>query len=201
MTFSIYTLYRMCQPGFRNRRIRLFLDLFQPKPSTRILDVGGFVHDWDGVPVDSPITLLNTDDPRAGLQASERFHCHIGDGRQLPFGDRSFEIAFSNSTIEHVGSYEDQKRFARELRRVGRGLFVQTPNRWFFAEPHFVTVFVHYLPWRLARRLIRFCSFRGFFRSGDNVDLTRLASELRLLSYREMRELFPDSEIYRERWL
>ena len=202
MAFGIYTLYRMVQPGVRNRRIRLFLELFQPTASTRILDVGGLVYDWDGVvPIESPVTLLNMDDPRAGQKVSGRFDCRIGDGRQMPFADQSFDIAYSNSAIEHVGSYEDQERFAAELRRVGRGVFVQTPNRWFFAEPHFVTIFVHYLPWPLARRLIRYCSVRGLFRSGDNIDLGQLASELRLLSHREMTKLFPDCEIRREKWL
>jgi hypothetical protein len=200
MAFGIYSLYRRFQPGFRNQRIRLFLEAFQPGTQTRILDVGGLVWNWYDVPIKSEITLFNTDDPRIGPPAPDRFHCQNGDGRHLPFSDRSFDIAFSNSTIEHVGTYEDQKQFANELRRVGRGLFVQTPNRWFFAEPHFVTVFVHYLPWCLAKRLIRFCSFRGIFRGGDNIDLRNLAAELRPLSYREMKELFPDCEIWREKW-
>ena len=95
----------------------------------------------------------------------------------------------------------DQQRFAAEIRRVGRQVFVQTPNRWFFIESHFLTGFEHFLPWRVARQLLRFCSVRGLFRSGDNVDLRQLAAELRLLDFRQMQTLFPDCEIHREKWL
>lgn len=200
MGFGIYSLYRKFQPGFREKRIRLFLEKLKPGSDTRILDVGGHAYDWEGVPVDSRITLLNVAYP-TGAQNSSRFTSLIGDGRKMDFEEGAFEIAYSNSVIEHVGSFEDQKRFASEARRVGKRIFVQTPNRWFPVEPHFGALFVHFLPWTLAKVLLRFLSFRGLFRSGDNVDLKHLANELRLLSFREMRELFPDCEIYRERCL
>ena len=43
MGFGIYSLYRAIQPRLRERRIRDFLELFQPTSDTRILDVGGLV--------------------------------------------------------------------------------------------------------------------------------------------------------------
>ncbi len=200
MRFGIYELYNLIQPGFRQRRIKLFIQLFKPSKDTRILDVGGFVYDWeDVVPIESPVTLLNLYHPPPKNLAS-RYKLEIGDGRKLKYSDQSFDIAYSNSVIEHLPTFEDQQQFADELRRVGRQVFVQTPNRWFFIESHFLTVFVHYLPWRIARKLIRFCSFRGFFRSGDNVNLNQLARELRLLDYKKMQTLFPDCEIHREKW-
>jgi SAM-dependent methyltransferase len=134
------------------------------------------------------------------MQNSARFKSIIGDGRKMDFADGSFDIVYSNCVIEHVGTFEDQKRFAAEARRVGKKLFVQTPNRWFFIEPHFGAVFLHFLPWSIARHLLRILSFRGLVGSGDNIDLKDLANELRLLSYREMKALFLDCEIYREKW-
>ena len=201
MSPSIYQLYARIQPGFRNRRRKLFLERLQPGPSTRVLDVGGFVYDWEGVvPISSPITVLNRErQPTGPIPA--RYTCVVGDARKMDFADQSFDIAYSNSVIEHLGSYEDQQRFAAEIRRVARRLFVQTPNRWFFMEPHFVVPFIHYLPGSVARPMLRFCSVRALLRRGDNVDLRQLASELRLLSFREMKLLFPDCEIYRETWL
>jgi|GEM_PF-6932255 len=60
MAFGIYQFYRLFQPGFRRQRIGLFIKLFRPDATTRILDVGGFPSDWEGVvPIESPITLLN----------------------------------------------------------------------------------------------------------------------------------------------
>jgi hypothetical protein len=198
---NIYGLYRVFQPGFRSRRLRLFLDSFHPGPATRILDVGGHPYDWaDVTPVTSPITFLKVTYPPMG-PVSQRFTCLVGDGRKMEFSDRSFDIVFSNSVIEHVGGWEDQKRFASEIRRVAKQVFVQTPNRFFFIEPHFGAIFIHLLPWRIAKRLLCVFSFRGLFRRGDNVAVKQLADELRLLSIREVRELFPDCEIHREKWL
>lgn len=201
MGIGIYKLYGLFrQQGFRKRRIRFFLETFKPGVSTRILDVGGHAYDWEQLPITSPVTLVNTTYPPGCQVNNDRFTSDLSDGRKLPYGPQSFEIAYSNSVIEHVGMYEDQKQFAAEIRRVGRQVYVQTPNRWFFVEPHFLAVFIHYLPWSIAKHLIRFCSFRGLFRKGDNVDLRELAEELRLLTYREMKELFPDCEIHREKW-
>jgi len=199
MKFGIYQLYGIFQPGLRKRRFQLFLDLLRPAAATRILDVGGYVRNWQSVGIDSTVVCVNVD-PASGESAPGRITCEAGDGRKMRFADGSFDIVYSNSVIEHVGSWEDQQRFAAEVRRVGRDLFVQTPNRWFFIEPHFVTVFVHWLPWPLAKRILRFLSFRGWVRAGDNIDLNQLADELGLLSFRQMRELFPDCEIHREKW-
>jgi hypothetical protein len=201
MGIGIYKLYGFFrQQRFRDRRIRFFLDTCKPNEHTRILDVGGHAYDWQSLPIRSKVTLVNTVYPPGCQVDNERFRSEIGDGRQLDYETASFDVAYSNSVIEHVGSSEDQKKFAAEIRRVGRAVFVQTPNRWFFVEPHFLAVFIHYLPARLARPLLRVFSFRALFRRGDNVDLKALSEELRLLSYREVKALFPDCEIHREKW-
>jgi hypothetical protein len=66
-------------------------------------------------------------------------------------------------------------------------------------EPHFVTVFLHYLPKRLQCFFLPKLSFRGFFRSGDDANLKTLFEELRLLSAGEMKTLFPRCRLHRER--
>ncbi len=202
MGFGIYQFYKWLQPGFRRQRIDLFLKLLRPTEATRILDVGGFGYDWDGVvPVESQVTLLNLYHPTNEKPLPARFVQEIGNGCALRHADGSFDIAYSNSVIEHLTTWENQKKFAAEIRRVGRQVFVQTPNRWFPIEPHFMTLFVHFLPRRLAKMLLPWLSFRGWVRSGDNVDPREMAAELRLLSLCEVKELFPDCEIHREKWL
>ena len=201
MAFGIYQFYRLFQPGFRRQRIDLFLKLLRPDATTSILDVGGYAYDWVGITeVNSPITLLNLKHPEYGRPLPPRFTQEIGDGRALRHADKSFAIVYSNSVIEHLRTFEDQKRFAAEIRRVGETIFVQTPNRWFPIEPHFITLFAHFLPLRLARKILPIFSFRGWCRSGDNADMKQLAAELRLLSCAEVKMLFPDCEIHRERW-
>ena len=44
----------------------------------------------------------------------------------LPFADGEFELVYCSSVIEHVPPAR-RAAFAREIRRVGRGWFVQTP--------------------------------------------------------------------------
>ncbi|MGN6642807.1 MAG: class I SAM-dependent methyltransferase [Verrucomicrobiota bacterium] len=201
MAFGIYQLYGLLrQDKFRARRTQLFLDTFQPNAATRILDVGGYACNWQEIPITSPITFLNTEYPADWQVTKGRFVSELGDGCRMRFADQSFEIVYSNSVIEHVNSLAEQRKMASEIRRVGRRVFVQTPNRWFFVEPHFLALFVHYLPWPIARKLLRVFSFRGLVRKGDNKDLKQLAEELRFLSFREMQELFPDCRIYKEKW-
>jgi hypothetical protein len=201
MPVGIYSFYRLLQPGFREKRTRLFLELFAPTATMRILDIGGNVYDWRDVPIESRITVLNVAPTDSSSEYPARFDYRQGDGRQLPFEDQCYDIVYANSVIEHLQTYEHQRRFAREALRVGRRIFIQTPNRWFPVEPHFVTLFFHFLPKRLQRFFLPRLSFRGLFRSGDDANLRTLFEELRLLSGREMADLFPGCRIHRERFL
>ena len=69
-----------------------------------------------------------------------------GDACALPFPDQSFDVVFSNAVIEHVGDVERQRQFVAEALRVGRRVFVTTPNRWFPIEVHTRLPLVHWLP-------------------------------------------------------
>jgi hypothetical protein len=119
----------------------------------------------------------------------------------LDFADHSFDIAFSNSVIEHVGALDEQRAFADELRRVGRQLWVQTPARSFFFEPHLLTPFIHFLPHSWQRRLVRNFTLWGWVTRPSQASVDRMLGELRLLDYATFRALFPDCEIRRERFL
>jgi hypothetical protein len=72
------------------------------------------------------------------------------------YRDKEFDIAFSNSVIEHVGNDLRIRQMADEVRRVGRN-YLQTPNYYFPLEPHFFFPFFHRA---LSHRgLIRFVRF------------------------------------------
>src|ERR1035441_4234454 len=104
----------------------------------------------------SPITLVNNyAPPDAPQQVCEKLRWVVADGCLLPFPNRSVDISFSNSVIEHVGDHDRQRAFAREMARVGKCYFVQTPNRWFFIEPHLETPLIHFLPLSWQRKLLR----------------------------------------------
>jgi SAM-dependent methyltransferase len=63
----------------------------------------------------------------------------------LPFVDDEFDLVYCSSVIEHVAPAR-RGAFAAELRRVGRGLYVQTPAFSFPIEPHSLLPFAHWLP-------------------------------------------------------
>lgn len=70
-----------------------------------------------------------------------------GDARDLTaFGDKEFDIVFSHSVIEHVGGFEDQRRMANEIKRVGKRYFLQTQNRFFTMETHFLVPMFQFFP-------------------------------------------------------
>jgi Methyltransferase domain len=154
----------------------------------RVLDVGGLPFNWSLLPERPRVVMLNLavpDDAGGGWGAASWV---IADGRSLPFRDGAFDLVFSNAVIEHVGDLESQRRFASECRRVGRGYWVQTPNRRFPVEVHLMWPFIHWLPRRTQERLLR--RRRGWF-----------LREIRLLDSSEMRALFDDGEIWHERVL
>ena len=71
----------------------------------------------------------------------------------LPFADGEFDLVYCSSVIEHVPPAR-RAAFAAEIRRVGRGWFVQTPACSFPMEPHALLPFAHWLPAAAAPSLL-----------------------------------------------
>jgi hypothetical protein len=168
---------------------------------TRVLDVGGTPETWGMLAVRPRVTLLNT--PRTRDELSAASWWVAGDGRALPFRDRAFDVVFSNSVIEHVGDAASQRRFAREVARVGRAYWVQTPNRWFPVEQHLLTPLVHWLPKVCQRWIVqRFTVWSALVRPSPDRRAFYLAhylDEVRLLGAGEFAALFPEARLIRER--
>jgi Methyltransferase domain len=207
--------------SFRKTRMEAFVREFQPKSTMRILDIGGTDLNWRIIDQPAQVLLLNTNVPEEGYDLGllgsdyadaqtssppmggrpDNVEYVLGDGRSVPYADGEFDICFSNSTIEHLFELDEQRRFANEVRRVGHGVWLQTPARGFPFEPHWLAPFIHWLPKEWQRRLGRNFTAYGWMMRPSNHDVSQLVDELRLLSYREMQELFPDCEIRRERFL
>lgn len=88
----------------------------------------------------------------------------------LPFADGEFDLVYSSSVIEHVPRAR-REAFAREIRRVGRGWFVQTPAWSFPIEPHALLPFAHWLPVGVRRRYWRL----GAAGAWEQIELLRRA--------------------------
>ena len=168
---------------------------FSVLPTTHILDVGGGEFNWRLLDAKPQLIYLNL----SASQPAERWV--IADGRHLPFMANTFDIVYSNSVIEHLSTYDNQQQFADECRRVGVHIYVQTPNYWFFVEPHLISPFIHWLPRTWQRRLLRRCTVWGLIARPTQQACDDFLAEVRLLTAPEMEQLFPDAEIIHERFL
>ena len=199
---NIHSIYAVVSPLFRRRRMATFLREIAPGPGTKILDVGGYPQNWEGQSCDeATITVLNIDASIASSPLAGKYRLLVGDATQLPFADGEFDVVFSNSVIEHVGSWERQRAFASEALRVGKSIWVQTPARAFPIEPHFIAPFIHWLPVTWQRKMARRFTIWGVLTKPSPEKIAAAIAGIRLLNYNEMALLFPGCKIIIERIL
>ena len=176
----------------RRRKFALFMEAVRPGAATRVVDVGvgdtGFgtepgvaaTHNFFEALYPWPERITAVSDvplPNFARQFPQ-ITCLTADGTALPFDDGSFDAAFSNAVIEHVGDRKAQRWFVHELCRVAPVVFLSTPNRWFPLETHTLLPFAHWLPRRASDRV--FGALRRDRWAG-----------VELLSKRDLVELFP----------
>jgi hypothetical protein len=180
--------YRHLLANVKRKRAATFVEMMRPKPGETILDIGSA----DG-------KFWSTYMPPGALQGVHMLSCDldpsggprpgfiVANALRLPFADKSIDIAFSNSVLEHVGPAVAQARYASEIRRVAKRYFVQVPNRDFPIEPHYFIPFMQYLPNRAQLWISKV--------------LVGAPEEIHLPNYTTLRSLFPDATIERERFL
>jgi Methyltransferase domain len=187
----------------RTRRFELFERLVEPmERPLRILDIGGTNEFWEqrGWADRDGVEIVT-----ANLEAEEKLHENIhpvvADATDLSrYEDHSFDIAFSNSVIEHLFTYDAQAAMAREVQRVGKAYWVQTPNYWFPVEPHFLVPGWQWLPEsaRVAMIRRRRLGWRG--PCPEIEDARRAVGEIRLMTGKELATLFPNATVRPERF-
>ncbi len=197
---------------FRAKRIKPLTDaikqIYQKKGGVSILDVGGKIRYWDIIDKDFllyckvKIVILNI--PGENLDDDTEICTHTtGDACDMQYyNDNHFDIVHSNSVIEHVGNWSKMKSFASEVRRVGKYLFVQTPNFWFPIEPHYMTPFFHWLP-RYTRISLILKHTLGNRGQADDLNdaMEKLEGQPRMINYACFCLLFPDCTIIKEKFL
>lgn len=195
--------WRKLATKFRRNRFVFFKSLIAPLPRPlHLLDVGGTQEFWetmDCLEEDLKIVVYNTK-PMEITHAN--FSNMVGDARNMKeFQEEEFDIVFSNSAIEHVGTFEQQRQMAEEVQRVGKKYYVQTPNRYFPIEPHFLIPFFQFLPLGLRVFLVTHFKNPWGFRFKNKENATRYVGAIRLLTERELKDLFPNAKIYKEKFL
>lgn len=190
----------------RNKRFVVIENLlnkhFAKNQQIRVLDVGGTSYFWEDKKIFRSgrlhITLLNL---TVEKNLPENMISVSGDATHMPeFENDSFDLVFSNSVIEHLYTWENQEKMARECMRVGKYFFIQTPNKHFPIEAHYVLPFVQYIPngityWVLTKTKLS----RGM--RWSTTDAKQYLDEIRLISFSEMKRLFPKASIFKEKFL
>ena len=188
---------------FREKRFSFFLKKINKmqKPVT-ILDLGGKINFWENRDLagnnEYKITIVNIEKETS---IYSNIHCEIGDATNLnKFNTKSFNIVHSNSVIEHLYNFNNQSKMASEIIRVGQKHIVQTPNKYFFIEPHYLLPFFQFFPDKL-KYLILIKTKLSRLKKWDKNFAKQYIKEIRLLSMKEMKVLFPNSKIYFEKFL
>lgn len=177
----------------RKKKFLQFLEKIAPERNESIVDVGVNTTEYsktDNYLENSyihpeKITAVGLGDISAFTSRYPLIHTVSADGLALPFENDTFDIAYSNAVIEHVGDYEKQLQFLRELIRVTKRGYLTTPNKLFPFEVHTRVPLLHLI---LSKKY--FDAFLGWigksWATGDY---------MHLLSLQELHLLFSESGI------
>ncbi|HUG65862.1 MAG TPA: class I SAM-dependent methyltransferase [Gaiellaceae bacterium] len=175
----------------RERKLKVFMEELRPTSETSVLDVGadelgfgeragcGTMNFFEEqYPWPERITALGLHDGAGFRMRYPHVEYVQGDACALPFDDGAFDVVFSNAVIEHVGGRDRQRALVSEALRVGRRVFITTPNRRFPVEVHTRLPVVHWLPAALSHPVYRALG-------------KELATDIHLLTRRTFAGLFP----------
>jgi len=169
----------------------------------RILDIGGTQQYWLNMGMvltpQTEIVLLNLYINEVSVPG---FSSIVGDACNLSgINDQSFDIVFSNSVIEHLYTKEQQEKMANEVARVGKSYFIQTPNKYFPIEPHWLFPLFQFLPFTVQVFLTQHFTLGNIKKTKSKEAAINLVKEVKLLSIKEFASFFKDAKIYKEKIL
>lgn len=187
---AFISLMRPFSRRSRRNRMRAYAVIMKVRDGMSVLDLGGQPMIWDSVSTPLEVTILNLPGiVESNAVSHHRFRYVQGDAcRVLGFEERQFDTVFSNSVIEHVGPADKQADFAREVRRLGRSYWVQTPSKWFPIEAHCGMPLWWFYPARLRQYFIE--RWRKKLPAW-----TTMVEETRVLTKNELQQLFPEATI------
>jgi SAM-dependent methyltransferase len=166
-------LIKLMQPGSKDLILDVGVSTFTDSAEANVLE--------RNYPFPEQITMLGIEE---GGQLEQIYpgavYRKYTPGQALPFADKSFEICYCHAVLEHVGSRDRQERFISELLRVGKSIFLTTPNRFYPLELHTMMPFLHWLPMHWYRAILRLFG-KEFYGKEENLNLLSRHSLDRLM--------------------
>ena len=191
---------------FRQKRFELLkngIEKLIQKDHFKILDIGGDIQYWKNIGWQHPackIHLLNLYESIVPENETHQFSSSVGNGLSLEYKKGEVDLIFSNSVIEHVGSYANQQIFAGEVRRVSDKYIVQTPSIWFPLEPHSLIPLFQFLPHPIRALLIMTFNINYFPKAKTYKESIKVSHSTLMFTHKRFKQLFPEAEIQVERF-
>jgi len=156
--------------SIQNRKRKFNLAISHIKENDHIIDVGvdpsfststNYFEKWYTLP--NKLTCLGVSDDFTRFRKEfSNYELIEFDGVNFPEFERKFDFAFSNAVIEHVGDYEKQVNWLKNINKITKKLFITTPNRWLPFETHSMTFFFHWFPDKIRNYI--YCKIgKGFY--------------------------------------
>lgn len=183
----------------RGRRWEWVRAVYPEIDDMSIIDLGGTAESWLRAPIRPGLVhVVNLEPPPESAPGWLRVD--QADACSLPARiiDGNYDLAFSNSVLEHVGGHVQRMRFADAVHKLAARHWVQTPYRYFPIEPHWIFPGFQFLPLNVRAEISRRWPL-AHTRSSSHVDGLGAAMRVELLSCAEMAFYFPDSTLRFER--
>jgi hypothetical protein len=186
----------------RNRRWAQLIERFPEIEDMNVVDLGGTPEAWKVAPRHPRrLTLINVSEQTV----AEPWITVVGADACNPppeLAGAGFDLVYSNSVLEHLGGHARRAEFAEVVHRLAPHHWVQTPNRYFPVEPHFLFPGFQFLPVRARSMISDRWPLGWYSEPGSRVEeRVETVLEIELIGATEMRHYFPTSELLRERWL
>jgi len=161
----VYKISHIVSRHNRDKKWHLFQEKFPFDENAKVLDIGFNDEEYfpdienyleKNYPYLKNVTALGIQKPKKFIERYPEVKAVFYDGVDFPFSDKSFDICWSNAVLEHVGDFDRQVHFVKEIARVSNKFFITTPNRLFPIEVHTKIPLLHYLPTFWRDRLYRF---------------------------------------------
>jgi hypothetical protein len=183
----------------RAKRWALLAQIYPDLDQMSVIDLGGSVESWRRAPIrPKHVHVVNLEDFPGEIP--DWAEVDNADACALPerIASRRYDLAFSNSVLEHVGGHERRMRFAESIRMLADRYWVQTPYRYFPVEPHYVAPGLQFLPLAMRQRYAQHWPL-SHTKPPDRPTALNEVMWVELVDRTQMRFYFPECDLRQER--